>query len=43
MDLRLNQAVIGELKPKEALNLAAKEMADALKAKGYKTGYTELK
>ncbi|MEO8542766.1 MAG: extracellular solute-binding protein [Burkholderiaceae bacterium] len=43
MDLRLNQAVIGELKPKDALNLAAKEMAEALKAKGYKTGYTELK
>ena len=43
LDLRLNQAVIGELKPKEALNLAAKEMGEALKAKGYQTGYTELK
>lgn len=43
VDLRLNQAVIGQLKPKEALNLAAKEIADALRAKGYKTGYTELK
>lgn len=43
LDLRLNQAVIGSLGAKEALNQAAREISEALAAKGYKTGFTELK
>ncbi len=37
-DLKLNQALAGELSPAEALNQAAHEMEDILQKDGYKTG-----
>ncbi|MGE0314356.1 MAG: extracellular solute-binding protein [Lautropia sp.] len=38
LELRLNQAVIGEKRAAEALNLAAGEIHDIMKKAGYKTG-----
>lgn len=38
LELRLNQAVIGEKSPVEALNLAATEIHDIVKKAGYRTG-----
>jgi multiple sugar transport system substrate-binding protein len=41
LELRVNQAITGELSPAAALNLAADEMHAIMSQAGYKTGQLE--